>query len=334
MIKYFYRSYPRRQQLINLTVQHRKDVDTIKSMLGRVADPPAESSNNSKDGQLFEAIGVIRSVFNEKRAVPRQAALADELQGYVEIKSACFNNPEHSLEGLEEFSHLWIIYHFHKNEAHTKAKVAPPRLNGQRVGVFSTRSPHRPCAIGLSLVRFDRIEGNRIYFFGTDMVDGTPVFDLKPYIPKYDSPMAGTAVTHSTSTPFLCDREAPDGQETALEGASSASSTATTSNSGPSSSSRTVAQTNGTATVRVPNWITAGPTLKVLFNDQAISQIDEIGINRRTIVELLETDPRSVYLRTKHGSQIFTFQLVEAVVTCKFDDANATVTVVQVKLRN
>lgn len=86
------------------------------------------------------------------------------------------------------------------------------------------------------------------------------------------------------------------------------------------------------ASVSVPNWITAGPTLKVLFSDQAISQIDELAINRRAIVELLEADPRSVYLRTKHGSQIFTFQLSEATVTCKFDDPNCSVTVVQVRV--
>lgn len=84
--------------------------------------------------------------------------------------------------------------------------------------------------------------------------------------------------------------------------------------------------------MRVPNWITAGHTLNVLFNDQALSQIEGLGISRRTIVELLETDPRSVYLRTKHGSQIFTFQLSEATVTCKFDDANSRVTVVQVRV--
>lgn len=125
-------------------------------------------------------------------------------------------------------------------------------------------------------------------------------------------------VTQSTSTPLLSAREAPDGQETALETTATGSQTGTTAADLP-------------ATVRVPNWITAGPTLKVLFNDQAISQIDELGINRRSIVELLQSDPRSVYLRTKHGSQIFTFQLSEAMVTCKFDDANAVVTVVQVR---
>lgn len=194
-----------RQQLLSLTMQHRKDIDTIKSMLvTATTHPPAQTTPEVADAEApkdnepsLNAIGVIRSVFGEKRAVPRQSVLANEIQGCVEISASCFNNPEHSLEGLEDFSHMWIIYHFHRNEAHTKAKVAPPRLNGERVGVFSTRSPHRPCPIGLSLVRIDRIEGNRVFFLGTDMVDGTPVFDLKPYIPKYDCP---TDDEHSPSS--------------------------------------------------------------------------------------------------------------------------------------
>lgn len=137
----------------------------------------------------FKPIGIIRSDFPEKRAVPRQPSVCSKLSGYIELSKDVFNNPEHSLDRLSDFSHLWIIYHFHKNDSHAKAKVAPPRLGGERVGIFSTRSPHRPCPIGLSLVEIDRIDACRIYFHGTDMVDGTPVLDLKPYIPRYDSPV-------------------------------------------------------------------------------------------------------------------------------------------------
>lgn len=71
---------------------------------------------------------------------------------------------------------------------HVRAKVSPPRLNGIKTGVFATRSPHRPCPIGLSLVKIERIVENTIYFSGVDMVDQTPVLDIKPYIPQYDSP--------------------------------------------------------------------------------------------------------------------------------------------------
>lgn len=103
--------------------------------------------------------------------MPRQPTI-NRLLGRIEISQNVFNNPEHSLDGLSSFSHLWIIYHFHRNESHAKAKVAPPRLGGSRVGVFSTRSPHRPCPIGLSLVEIDRVDDRFVYFYGTDMVDG------------------------------------------------------------------------------------------------------------------------------------------------------------------
>lgn len=184
---------------------HQTDLKVIKNLLTdfkctgckdqQKVNPPANSSIESdlceKDQSTvtFKPIGVIRTDFPEKRAVPRQPSVCSKLFGYIELNKDVFNNPEHSLERLGEFSHLWIIYHFHKNDSHAKAKVAPPRLLGERVGIFSTRSPHRPCPIGLSLVEIDRIEASRVYFHGTDMVDGTPILDLKPYIPRYDSPI-------------------------------------------------------------------------------------------------------------------------------------------------
>lgn len=81
-------------------------------------------------------------------------------QGVLTLSPHTINNPNYALSGLEEYSHLWIIYHFHKTDSnHVRTKVAPPRLNGARVGVFGTRSPHRPCPIGLSLVKIDKIVG-------------------------------------------------------------------------------------------------------------------------------------------------------------------------------
>lgn len=141
----------------------------------------------------FRNIGIIRTAFPEKRAVPRQSSVGGRLSGIVQLNSDIFTNPAHSLQGLEEFSHMWLIYHFHKNNSHPKAKVAPPRLGGERVGVFSTRSPHRPCPIGLSLVEIEKVEGDCITFLGTDMVDGTPLLDIKPYIPHYDEPGCAAA---------------------------------------------------------------------------------------------------------------------------------------------
>lgn len=186
------------KQVNALTNAHQTDLKVIKNLLAdfkctgcREQQKIANDSEKQENFVKFKPIGWIHSDFPEKRAVPRQPNICSKLTGYIEISKDVFNNPEHSLEKLEDFSHLWIIYHFYKNDSHAKAKVAPPRLGGERCGIFSTRSPHRPCPIGLSLVEIDRIDGRSIYFRGTDMVDMTPVLDIKPYIPRYDSPTRG-----------------------------------------------------------------------------------------------------------------------------------------------
>jgi tRNA (adenine37-N6)-methyltransferase len=213
----------------------------------------------------FKPIGHIRSVFNEKRGVPRQPQLGTQLLGCIQLNPDLFTNPEHALQGLEDFSHIWIIYHFHKNAPHYKSKVAPPRLSGQKLGVFGTRSPHRPCPIGLSLVHIDKIENSCIYFYGTDMVDDTPVLDIKPYIPHYDTPsifapgMPGNSSRNSSFDRFG-SREAPDGEETEFE-----------SNGGGAAA---------LPTVKVPQWITDETKLNVTFHKNALTQINEIGVDR------------------------------------------------------
>ncbi|GBP16838.1 tRNA (adenine(37)-N6)-methyltransferase [Eumeta japonica] len=139
----------------------------------------------------YQPVGYIETSFQNKKAVPRQASILANAKGTVVIDSNVFNNPEHALSGLEEFSHMWIIFHFHATESNNvSAKVSPPRLDGERRGIFSTRSPHRACPIGLSLVKILNVEGNKIQFLGVDMVNGTPVLDIKPYIPQYDYPIS------------------------------------------------------------------------------------------------------------------------------------------------
>lgn len=284
----------------------------------------------TEESALFRPIGVIRTAFPEKRAVPRQSIVGSRLRGIIQLNDSVFTNPEHSLEGLGDFSHLWLIYHFHRNNAHPKAKVAPPRLGGERVGVFSTRSPHRPCPIGLSLVEIEKIENATISFFGTDMVDGTPVLDIKPYIPYYDAPALSvdsgrTSVgPHENSLDFYDSRQEPDGEESDLELYGAAGYTG-------SSCIGADAMVPPPSAVRVPNWVVASHRLSVSFNEHAEAQLKELQVEKQCIVDILEADPRSVYLRTKYGSQIFTFQLREVTVTCKFDDKASTVTVVQIR---
>ncbi|XP_045879743.1 tRNA (adenine(37)-N6)-methyltransferase isoform X1 [Meles meles] len=138
---------------------------------------------------LTEPIGYLESCFSAKNGTPRQPSICSHSRACLRIRKSIFNNPEHSLMGLEQFSHVWILFVFHKNgHLSCKAKVQPPRLNGIKTGVFSTRSPHRPNAIGLTLAKLEKVEGGAIYLSGIDMIHGTPVLDIKPYIAEYDSP--------------------------------------------------------------------------------------------------------------------------------------------------
>ncbi|XP_076996198.1 tRNA (adenine(37)-N6)-methyltransferase [Tamandua tetradactyla] len=138
---------------------------------------------------LTDPIGYLESCFSAKNGTPRQPSICSHSRACLRIRKSIFNNPEHSLMGLEQFSHVWILFVFHKNgRLSHKAKVQPPRLNGAKTGVFSTRSPHRPNAIGLTLAKLEKVEGGTVHLSGIDMVHGTPVLDIKPYIADYDSP--------------------------------------------------------------------------------------------------------------------------------------------------
>merc|ERR1719264_131022 len=136
----------------------------------------------------YKPIGHVKSVFQGKSGTPRQSGLSKHARASLTVNRAHFNNPDHSLPGLEGFSHVWLLWVFHADSGVAiKAKVAPPRLGGVRVGVFSTRSPHRPANIGLTLAKVEHVKGDTITMSGIDLIDGTPVLDIKPYIPAYDA---------------------------------------------------------------------------------------------------------------------------------------------------
>ncbi len=128
-------------------------------------------------------IAVLRTPFAEKFGVPRQSGLVPAAEGRVEFLPE-FAAPEF-VRGLENFSHVWLITGFHCNPAWDgSATVRPPRLGGnERVGVFASRSPARPNGLGLSLVELRAIEPGALRVAGIDAVDGTPVYDVKPYLP-------------------------------------------------------------------------------------------------------------------------------------------------------
>lgn len=139
----------------------------------------------------LQVIARMKSAFPTKFGVPRQSGMVNSL------RSAVIFEPEYrnasALRGLADFSHIWLIWGFSETVRETwTPTVRPPRLGGNtRMGVFATRSPFRPNAMGLSSVRVDKIdlhttEGPVIYIWGADLIDGTPIYDIKPYIPYTD----------------------------------------------------------------------------------------------------------------------------------------------------
>lgn len=135
----------------------------------------------------MEPIAHIRSPFAEKFGVPRQPGLAPHVVCEIVFEPA-FRNPE-CVRGIDAFSHLWLIWGFHCNGNEWHPTVRPPRLGGNsRLGVFATRSPFRPNPLGLSAVKLVSVEpGPVLRVSGADLVDGTPIYDIKPYIPYADS---------------------------------------------------------------------------------------------------------------------------------------------------
>lgn len=139
----------------------------------------------------MKEIAYIRTDFPAKFGIPRQSGIIEELKGTIYFKPE-YHNIE-AFKGLEAYSHIWLLWAFSGNQKkeHT-VSVKPPRLGGnQKMGVFATRSPFRPNPIGLSCVKLDRIsvdskKGPVLHVSGVDLMDGTPIYDIKPYLPYAD----------------------------------------------------------------------------------------------------------------------------------------------------
>lgn len=136
-------------------------------------------------------IGYHRSPLTQKFGIPRQPNLV-AIKSHIEFLSP-YDTPD-AFVGIERYSHLWVLWQFHHNkeQAHFRPQVRPPRLGGNdKIGVFATRSMYRPSEIGLSVVQFDKLQiiDNKaiLYIIGADMVDDTPILDIKPYLPYVDS---------------------------------------------------------------------------------------------------------------------------------------------------
>lgn len=152
-------------------------------------------------------VAILRTPFAEKFGVPRQSGLIPEAEGCVEFLPE-FASPDFT-RGLETFSHVWLVTGFHQNPPWTgAATVRPPRLGGnERVGVFASRAPNRPNGLGLSLVRLLAIEPSALRVAGVDMTDGTPVYDIKPYIPWCEA-LPDARADWVREAPFVRDENA------------------------------------------------------------------------------------------------------------------------------
>jgi len=159
-------------------------------------------SSQANRSYVVKPIGLLRSCFSQRNGTPRQPLLVPLARARLQLAPGV---PPACLDGLEQYSHCWILYYFHCNTdlhqgvgdgqeragAHgntkIKAKVGVPRLNGARVGVLATRTPHRPNPIGLSIARIISVERGCLVVGGADIVDGSPVLDVKPYLRFCDS---------------------------------------------------------------------------------------------------------------------------------------------------
>ena len=164
----------------------------------------------------IQVIARMKSDFATKFGIPRQSGLVEELRSTIVFEPE-FRNPD-TLRGIEDFSHLWLIWQFSEAvRTEWSPTVRPPRLGGNtRMGVFATRSPFRPNSLGLSSVKLLGVEqtkefGTVLHVGGADLMDGTPIFDIKPYIPYGDCHPEATGGFTDTAGDFLLEVDFPAG---------------------------------------------------------------------------------------------------------------------------
>jgi tRNA-Thr(GGU) m(6)t(6)A37 methyltransferase TsaA len=137
----------------------------------------------------LEPIGFVRSPYTDRASAPRQPYVSGDVTGTIELLPG--RGFEHAVDDLDEWEFIWVIFWFHLNKG-WRPKVLPPRSTVRR-GLFATRTPHRPNPLGLSVMRLDSVKGLTLHVRGLDLIDGTPVLDIKPYVPWADSiPNAGS----------------------------------------------------------------------------------------------------------------------------------------------
>lgn len=233
----------------------------------------------------------------------------------------------------------------HNGKDSVKSKVKPPRLGGGKKGVFATRSPHRPCPVGLSLVRVDRVSGDTVYVSGIDVIDGTPILDIKPYIPAYDNPTIhleakstgvsgeGGSWTEATNSvrvaPWL---EAPSITHLEVEFTTNAEEQLSLFQCQPQPSPQTGNPTKSDARETSEDSNAGNKTdpthEKSLYLLQTFSSICDA---RQAIVSILRQDPRSIHRRDKCSQEVYKFSIDNLNISCQFIGTKVIVIDIQPK---
>jgi len=287
-----------RSLIHGLKQSYRKDVQRIKEQIQSnptATEPAVIPDETSIESFSFRPIGRIQTTFKTKNGTPRQATIDHDGLGILRLDGEWFRkkgtNMQDALDNLGEFSHVWLLFVFDRNEGEfRKSKVTPPRSKvTKKMGVFSTRSPHRPNPIGLSLARLDSVSGIEIRLRGVDLLDGTPILDIKPYIPDYDAPVR---VANSHDEHDWVHAASGDGLN-----------------------------------VRTPAWINnTADNLTVFFGERATKDLEGFPEEdrsklRQTISVILSADPRSRYRREKCADRLYFFEVSnQAHVTVWFDE--------------
>ena len=293
-----------------LAATRRAALEQASNSTTSIARPAAPSSG---DGMLVTPVGHIESCFVNRNGTPRQPGLAPAARSRLQLKWG--TAPAHTLDGLEQFSHVWLLFLFHRNRGDevVKAKVQPPRLGGERTGVFACRTPHRPNPIGLSLVRLERVDGETLHLHGADLIDGTPILDVKPFLPYADAPGPNEPVRAPEwvaqgampRVKVTLTEEARRGLREACSGSSDSSTTAAQEEEGGEAAPAAEEDDDNSHT-----------TTPLRFFCNRASEFEA------ALVELLRADPRSVYRKHKCAGQEYRVVLDGLEAVCRFGEAD------------
>lgn len=242
---------------------------------------------------------------------------------------------------------LRLLFVFHKNNQDSvKAKVKPPRLNGEKRGVFATRSPHRPCPVGLSLAKIERVTGSTLQVSGIDLVDGTPILDMKPYIPAYDSPercpniaeVGGQAGKGSEITvaswldcppvPALEVQFTNEAEQQLRLFECQQLSLKASGERSPQPPSEMI-QEVGSGEVEGSS---AGHYSTLEDSPFFLESFHSLSDARAAIVSILQQDPRSIYRRDKCLQETYKFSIDNLNLSCQFLEGVAVVTDIQPRI--